>query len=250
MILEDIHCSSHVSVVIHLSAVNCFPAYDFCAQLHNKNSILLISLSSYFIIKQISNMDVVLDTLIEALRLRMGLILSRIDQLPAYGPLIAAMDAEAVTWARSAVITTSAGTFSSAAATMRAGLLESGGLLKIGGAASALDYDSAAFGTAAAEGEGESDLIALCRSLNINMASTRHLVICVQSNLLNVPANLRRAPANAQDEVPALSDGYGSSAAAASSSSSAATTWFQRKTRCDALLALCKYFAQQFSVKH
>lgn len=45
----------------------------------------------------------VLDTLIEALRARLGGILSAIDQLPSFGPLIAAMDAEAVVWARSSV---------------------------------------------------------------------------------------------------------------------------------------------------
>ena len=44
-----------------------------------------------------------LDTLIEALRARLGGILSAIDQLPSFGPLIAAMDAEAVVWARSSV---------------------------------------------------------------------------------------------------------------------------------------------------
>lgn len=45
----------------------------------------------------------VLDTLIEALRARLGGILSAIDQLASFGPLIAAMDAEAVVWARSSV---------------------------------------------------------------------------------------------------------------------------------------------------
>lgn len=43
----------------------------------------------------------VLDTLIEALRVRLGSILCHIDQRPTFGPLIAAMDAEAVAWARS-----------------------------------------------------------------------------------------------------------------------------------------------------
>ena len=47
-----------------------------------------------------------LDTLIEALRARLGGILSAIDQLPSFGPLIAAMDAEAVVWARSSVSNT------------------------------------------------------------------------------------------------------------------------------------------------
>lgn len=41
--------------------------------------------------------------MIEALRARLGGILSSIDQLPSFGPLIAAMDAEAVVWARSSV---------------------------------------------------------------------------------------------------------------------------------------------------
>jgi hypothetical protein len=167
----------------------------------------------------------VLDTLIEALRRRLGMILFRIDQLPAYGPLIAAMDAEAVIWARSAV---------TAAGADRASLgVPPLGAVPVG---HALDYDSGGAFTAE---EGESDLVGICRSLNINVASTRHLIICVQSNLLNVPANLRRASPNAPEEAPALSSG----------GSSASTTWFQRKTRCDALLTLCKYFAQQVVAK-
>jgi hypothetical protein len=177
-------------------------------------------------VSQINNMDVVLDTLIEALRRRMGLILSRIDQLPFFGPLIAAMDAEAVAWARGAVVGTGGGMAVAHSAHE----------------ASALDFDAMSQATGE---EGESDLVGICRSLNINIASTRHLVICVQSNLLNVPASMRRAPANALDEAPALSSGYGAS------TSSGTTTWFQRKTRCDALLALCKSFAQQFvAAKH
>ena len=166
------------------------------------------------LVLQIADSDRALDTLIEALRSRMGQILARIDRLPAFGPLIAAMDAEAVAWARGAVTTT-----------VPVKASHSGNLQAEKAAAASLD-------------DREADLMAICKGLNINIASTRHLVICVQSNLLNVPANLRRPPSNAIDEAPSLTDAY---------SNSAAVTWFQRKTRCDALLALCKYFAQQIA---
>ena len=166
------------------------------------------------LVLQIADSDRALDTLIEALRSRMGQILARIDRLPAFGPLIAAMDAEAVAWARGAVTTT-----------VPVKASHSGNLQAEKAAAASLD-------------DREADLMAICKGLNINIASTRHLVICVQSNLLNVPANLRRPPSSAIDKAPSLSDAY---------SNSAAVTWFQRKTRCDALLALCKYFAQQIA---
>lgn len=157
----------------------------------------------------------VLDTLIEALRRRLGLILCRIDQLPSFGPLIAAMDAEAVAWARNAIS-------------------KEEYLALLNGA----DSGQSSAPSRAAGGNLVTDLAAVCKSLNINIASTRHLVICVQSNLLNIPVHLRSATTNIPAEMPNWSD------------SSAKTSWFERKTRCDALLTLCKYFAQQFAHKH
>ena len=80
-----------------------------------------------------------------------------------------------------------------------------------------------------------SELAAICKSLNVNIASTRHLIICVQSTLMNVPINMR-----------STSDSGGVSQFS-TAASSVKTTWFERKTKCDALLTLCKYFAQQLA---
>lgn len=175
-----------------------------------------------------------LDTLIEALRRRLGLILSRIDQLPAFGPLIAAMDAEAVAWARNAVSKEEY----EALLSSDSGSGGSGGSGKhAAGGASGTSSRADDVGKSSADSL-VSDLAAICKNLNINIASTRHLVICVQSNLLNVPVNLRSATTNIPAEMPNWSD------------SNVKTSWFERKTRCDALLTLCKYFAQQFAQKH
>ena len=50
---------------------------------------------------------------------------------------------------------------------------------------------------------------------------------------MNVPINMRTTGDHA---------GVSQSGTAASS---VKTSWFERKTKCDALLTLCKYFAQQ-----
>ncbi len=76
-----------------------------------------------------------------------------------------------------------------------------------------------------------SELAAICKSLNINIASTRHLIICVQSILMNVPINMRTT-SDSVTHTPAQV---------------VKTSWFERKTKCGALLTLCKYFAQQLS---
>jgi len=84
-----------------------------------------------------------------------------------------------------------------------------------------------------------SELAAICKSLNVNIASTRHLIICVQSILMNVPINVR---------TPSESGGVSHSGSVTHTPAQVVkTSWFERKTKCDALLTLCKYFAQQLS---
>lgn len=182
-------------------------------------------------------MDVVLDTLIEALRRRLGLILSRIDQLPAFGPLIAAMDAEAVAWARNAVSKEEYEALLGSDTVSGSGSSSGGSGKHAAGGVNAASSRGEDAGKSSIADSLVSDLAAICKNLNINIASTRHLVICVQSNLLNVPVNLRSATTNIPAEMPMWSD------------SNVKTSWFERKTRCDALLTLCKYFAQQFAQK-
>ena len=154
------------------------------------------------------------------------------------------MDAEAVAWARRAV---------------SAGAAESGGVgvgvgggdsnRHVGKTSNAVSKDISR-GALSDESDGiVSDLAAICRDLNINIASTRHLVICVQSNLLAVPNHLRNASGGGGD----VSAGVGVGELGAAQQQSAGgggSNWFDRKTRCDALLSLCKYFAQQIVNKH
>ena len=52
---------------------------------------------------------------------------------------------------------------------------------------------------------------------------------------MNVPINMRTTG----------DSGAGSQSSTAASS--VKTSWFERKTKCDALLTLCKYFAQQLA---
>jgi hypothetical protein len=56
-----------------------------------------------FVCVQVSNVGEVVDCVTVGLRVRLGLCISRIDRIPAFGMLIISMDAAAVAWARSVV---------------------------------------------------------------------------------------------------------------------------------------------------
>ena len=160
------------------------------------------------------------DTLCTALRLRLGCVVARVERLAAYGPLLASMDAEAVAWARKAV-------------------------------PAALIPDTATL-EQIARGRGAG-------ALNINLSSTRHLVICMQGILLGVPVKDRydislnagesgaplpsslngRSRGNSVEETAAVATMRSKGA-----TGSNATSWIARKGRCDALLSLCNSFAQ------
>jgi hypothetical protein len=208
--------------------------------------------------------------MIEALRRRFGLILLHIDRAPAFGALVAAMDAEAVSWARAAATHAALAAATVATASSSSG---GGGGSSTGAGKSALPVRSAlkgatssapvAAGTHSSSGGGNSkggkggagaaagrsnplspspaeELSGLCAQLGISLPSTRHLVLWVQSSLLAVPLALRQARTNIPAEM--------RSGLAAPSSrpgpASAATSWFERRTQCDALLSLCKSLLQ------
>lgn len=137
------------------------------------------------LVPQIADSGAVVDTVTAALRARLGGVLMRIDRLSTFGPLLAAMDAEAVTWARRA--------FPADAAIDLATLEE------------------------VSKGR--------VRAVNVNLASTRHLVISMQGILLAVPVTERYTN---------TSSGEGSS-------------WLERKGKCDALLSLCNSFSHLVS---
>jgi hypothetical protein len=215
--------------------------------------------------------------MIEALRRRFGLILLHIDRAPAFGALVAAMDAEAVSWARAAAThaALAAATVATASSSSSSGGGGGGGGggSSTGAGKSALPVRSAlkgatssapvAAGTHSSSGGGNSkggkggagagagrsnplspspaeELSGLCAQLGISLPSTRHLVLWVQSSLLAVPLALRQARTNIPAEM--------RSGLAAPSSrpgpASAATSWFERRTQCDALLSLCKSLLQ------
>ncbi len=132
---------------------------------------------------QVTDSGAVVDVVTSSLRTRMGGVVARVDRLPMFGPLLSTMDAEAVSWARKAL------------------------------PAEAVP-DSAALEDIA---KGRS------RAVNINLASTRHLVISMQGILLAVP----------------VSERYQQSG----SSGSTGSSWLERKGKCDALLSLCNSFS-------
>ena len=53
---------------------------------------------------QVADSGLVVDRVTHALRIRVGGGLARIDRLPAFGPVVASLDADAVAWARSAAL--------------------------------------------------------------------------------------------------------------------------------------------------
>lgn len=144
-------------------------------------------------IPQVSDRQKMVDTVIQGLRLRMGALVARLEQLPSYGPLLASMDADALTWARRA----------------------------LSGAAEAAIVGNTKMLENIAQGKE--------RALNLDLAATRHLIICIQSVLLAVPVRERHGTG--------LEDESGRVA------SNVVSSWIEQKSRCDALLTLCKTFS-------
>jgi hypothetical protein len=138
------------------------------------------------LVPQVADGGAVVDVVTAALRNRLGGVVARIDRLAVFGPLLAAMDAEAVSWARKAL----PGDFTP---------------------------DSAAL---------EDIARGKARAININLASTRHLVISMQGVLLAVPVTERYG---------APKDGEAGTAVT--------NSWLERKSKCDALLSLCNSFS-------
>jgi hypothetical protein len=142
------------------------------------------------LVPQVRDGGAVVDVVTAALRNRLGGVVARIDRLAVFGPLLAAMDAEAVSWARKAL----PGDFTP---------------------------DSAAL---------EDIARGRARAVNINLASTRHLVISMQGVLLAVPVTERYGNPGANGAIGGAAGGVSSS-------------WLERKGKCDALLSLCNSFS-------
>jgi hypothetical protein len=77
------------------------------------------------------------------------------------------------------------------------------------------------------------------KHVNINLSSTRHLIITLQGMLLAVPVKNRRSAENTTTISTIASNSIGYAGDAEDERSS---TWFERKRKCDALLSLCASF--------
>lgn len=152
----------------------------------------------YLCLLQVTDKGALVDTLTEILRARLGGIVARIDRLSIFGPLIASMDAEAIGWARKAL---------PAEYSPEPNVLED-----------------------IAKGR--------VKAVNINLVSTRHLVMTMQGILLAVPVVDRYSSSPVGGATP---NSLGSGGA---EGSNLASSWLERKSKCDALLSLCNSFSQ------
>ena len=141
------------------------------------------------LVPQVTDSRAVVDAVTASLRTRMGGVIARIDRLVMFGPLLATMDGEAVSWARKALPTEFA--------------------------PDSVTLDDIAKGRA--------------RAVNINLASTRHLVISMQGILLAVPVSERYQQSN--------------------NTEGGISSWLERKGKCDALLSLCNSFSHVSSAQ-
>eukprot|EP01038_Epipyxis_sp_PR26KG_P010056 gene10056-13516_t len=159
------------------------------------------------LITQVSDSNLMFDTLSTILRMRLGNVISRIDRVPAYGPLLASMDSEVVAWVKKAIIST----------------------------------------------ENNPGILRKDKPTNINLTSTRHLVLILKGYLLAVPLHER-------DRVERMNRGIYNSSHAATDEfkvllrsmgaiglpvGSVSDTWNERNTKCDALLSICESLKQK-----
>lgn len=144
-----------------------------------------------------------MDTLTEILRGRLGGIVARIDRLSIFGPLIASMDTEAIGWARKAL----PAEYSPEPSTL------------------------------------EDIAKGRVKAVNINLISTRHLVMTMQGILLAVPV-VDRYTSSPTPPGPGAAAASSPLSSGAEGSSNLASSWLERKSKCDALLSLCNSFSQ------
>lgn len=202
---------------------------------------LFVTIANSTLLLQVSDRGVIIDAVTIELRRRLGSIIIQIERLAHYGPLLAAMDPEAVAWARQgartkASISTDAEHIG-CLTTIPTEHADDNALVErftsmVRRASSELKESRKAKDVRNASVD---DVGILAESLTscINVASTRHLIIAMQSILLSVPVQQR-----SQQQAPVPAD------AAVKDDCFIPLSWFDRKSRCDALLSLCRSLGQ------
>lgn len=176
-------------------------------------------------------MTLVLDLLISSCRERLGQLLLQMEKIPAYGPMLAAMDAEALQWVKQFPSTASIinATASSNSAANNAG---NGGGMSSGGSEKASGQGGIVTAKSKSSGNISSGAV-----VQVDISSIRRLTIFLQSILITVPIKDR--------DVLAIAPGSNTQASAKILAIASLfgyiryTSWIERKSRCDALLSLC-----------
>lgn len=165
-------------------------------------------------------MNLPVDMLISIARQRLGNMMIQIEKIPSYGPMLAAMDAEALQWVKHFP------------KNLQSALMNSGETGGSGGM-SGSGPNSPAGGnvvTTKSKSSGNSSSGAV---VQFDISSTRRIIIFLQSLLIDVPTRER--------EIETLIDTNSLSHRVISylMSFTRYHTWVERKSRCDALLSLC-----------
>jgi hypothetical protein len=184
---------------------------------------------------QFNDMNLPVDMLISIARQRLGNMMLQIEKIPSYGPMLAAMDAEALQWVKHFPKNQSSILISGQ------GLNEDGrGMIGTGGGSSPNSPTTGSGGgntgagggvmTAKSKSSGNSSSGAV---VQFDISSTRRIIIFLQSLLIDVPTRER--------EVESMIDMQSVANRMISYliSFTRYHTWVERKSRCDALLSLC-----------
>lgn len=192
-------------------------------------------------------MSLVIDALLSHARLQLGRVILGIEKVPTYGPLLAAMDAEALLWAKQAAssershsrqqkFAAFAGNDAAAAATEAAKKTNSASNNTQGkrssGSSSPVPRPALKKVTASS-GKPSSNVL--------DITSTRRIIIYLESLLLAVPVKDRSV---VDDTSKSLSEEWNKYGSIPILQMTRYSGWIERKSRCDALLSLCNVIVQ------
>lgn len=192
-------------------------------------------------------MSLVIDALLSHARLQLGRVILGIEKVPTYGPLLAAMDAEALLWAKQAAsserrhlrqqklaVSTGQSINDSAAAatTVEASKTSTNNSSRGSGKSSSVPRPALKKVTASS-GKPSSNVL--------DITSTRRIIIYLQSLLLAVPVKDRSV---VDESSKALSEEWNKYDSIPILQMTRYSGWIERKSRCDALLSLCNVIVQ------
>ncbi len=166
------------------------------------------------------DMNLAVDMLISIARQRLGNMMIQIEKIPSYGPMLAAMDAEALQWVKH---------FPKNQQSILASIADNGNS-GMGGSGPNSPAGGGGIVTAKSKSSGNSSSGAV---VQFDISSTRRIIIFLQSILIDVPTRERELETMIDPE--SLSNRIINFLIAFTRY----RTWIERKSRCDALLSLC-----------